>query len=238
MYNGNNKTALASQRQIAAAFTALLREKPYSQISVSAICKEAGVSRQTFYSLFSSKENIVLYVLHKRHTFHPGRTSDSDSAAGSGSSCMSCGTDSASDAPDSAAGGSSCMSHGTDSASDAPDSAAGSSSCPASGSCHQLSLKELSFEYARYIKDRTEFLSLLDRNNLLYLMHESLYGCFFGCTCFCPRIKGTDRCFVAEFVAGSLSGIAKTYVRQGSTMTVDNLEAMIYSLFSGDFFSD
>lgn len=217
MYEGCNKTALTSQSAIAGALLSLMEEKPYSRISVSEICKCAGVSRQTFYTLFSSKENIVLYVLHKRHTFHPGRTSDSDSAAGSGSSCMSCGTDSASDAP---------------------DSAAGSSSCPASGSCHQLSLKELSFEYARYIKDRTEFLSLLDRNNLLYLMHESLYGCFFGCTCFCPRIKGTDRCFVAEFVAGSLSGIAKTYVRQGSTMTVDNLEAMIYSLFSGDFFSD
>lgn len=209
MYNGNNKTALESQRQIAAAFTVLLREKPYSQISVSAICKEAGVSRQTFYTLFSSKENIVLYVLRKRHTFHPGRTADGTEAEGSVPSCASFGAH--------------------------PDGNV--ISCPSnSGSCHRLSLRELSFEYARYIKDRTEFLSLLDRNNLLYLMHESLYGCFFGCSCFCPHIQGTDRCFAAEFVAGSLSGIAKTYVRQGSTMSVDNLEAMIYSLFSGDFF--
>ena len=218
MYSGNNKTALASQRQIAAAFTALLREKPYSQISVSAICKEAGVSRQTFYALFAAKENIVLYVLHKRHTFHPGRTSaqvetEEEAAPGTGSglSCPSCDANSDTGASDSASG-------------------AGSTSC------HPLSLEELSREYAYYIKDRTEFLSLLDRNNLLYLMHESLYGCFFDCSCFCPRIQGTDRCFAAEFVAGSLSGIAKTYVRQGSTMSVDSLESMIYSLFSGDFF--
>lgn len=71
MYNGSNQTALASQKNIADAFVALLRTEAYSKISISAICREAGVSRQTFYSLFESKENIVLYLLDKRHTFNP-----------------------------------------------------------------------------------------------------------------------------------------------------------------------
>ncbi|MBR1585360.1 MAG: TetR family transcriptional regulator [Clostridia bacterium] len=63
MYCGNNKTALASQRQIAEALLHLLDERPYGDISVSAICKQADVSRQTFYSLFQSKENVITFAL-------------------------------------------------------------------------------------------------------------------------------------------------------------------------------
>lgn len=42
MYNGCNKTALSSQNTIAEGFYRLLKEKDYSKISVSEICKEAG----------------------------------------------------------------------------------------------------------------------------------------------------------------------------------------------------
>ena len=63
MYCGNNKTALQSQRQIAGALMALIREKPYAQITISELCKAAGISRQTFYSLFTSRENVVVFSL-------------------------------------------------------------------------------------------------------------------------------------------------------------------------------
>ena len=63
MYCGSNKTALQSQRQIAQAMMALLGEKPYTQITVSELCKTAGISRQTFYSLFTSRENVVVFTL-------------------------------------------------------------------------------------------------------------------------------------------------------------------------------
>ncbi len=72
MYTGTNKTALASQKQIADSFVTLLKETPYNSISVSLICKVANVSRQTFYSLFESKENIILYELSEKYTYHPG----------------------------------------------------------------------------------------------------------------------------------------------------------------------
>ena len=49
MYCGRNKTALTSQRQIAEAMMRLIQDKPYAQISVSELCKEAGISRQTFF---------------------------------------------------------------------------------------------------------------------------------------------------------------------------------------------
>lgn len=63
MYCGSNKTALQSQRQIAGALMALIREKPYAQITISELCKTAGISRQTFYSLFTSRENVVVFTL-------------------------------------------------------------------------------------------------------------------------------------------------------------------------------
>lgn len=74
MYCGSNKTALSSQQQIADAFIRLLREKSYDSISISAVCREAGISRQTFYSLFESKDNLVVYELGQIHGFTPGST--------------------------------------------------------------------------------------------------------------------------------------------------------------------
>ena len=71
MYCGTNKTALQSQRQIADAMMALLREKPYSQVSVSELCKAAGISRQTFYTLFTSRENVMVFTLQARYCDGP-----------------------------------------------------------------------------------------------------------------------------------------------------------------------
>ena len=175
MYCGTNKTALASQKQIADAFLRLLRQTPYPSISVSAICKEAGVSRQTFYSIFESKENIILYELTGKHQFSPGKT------------------------------------------------------C-----CEKtMSLEELCSEYSEYITDKKEFLSLLVRNDVIYLMHDCLYHSFMTCDQFTPERTDDYRAFTAEFFAGGLTGIAKTYVQQEKSMTVQQLDRMIYRLFSG-----
>lgn len=74
MYCGNNKTALSSQRQIAEAMMRLIREKPYRQITVSELCKAAGISRQTFYSLFTSRENVVVFTLQAQYCYAPKLT--------------------------------------------------------------------------------------------------------------------------------------------------------------------
>ena len=76
MYSGNNKTALASQRQIANALLRLLDEQPYGTISVSTICKQADVSRQTFYSLFQSKENVITFALRNDCCYAPAVKED------------------------------------------------------------------------------------------------------------------------------------------------------------------
>ncbi len=71
MYEGCNKTALTSQSAIADALLSLMEEKPYTRISVSEICKSAGVSRQTFYTLFESKDNVIAFELERKYCFRP-----------------------------------------------------------------------------------------------------------------------------------------------------------------------
>ena len=71
MYCGSNKTARQSQRQIAGAMMALIREKPFAQITISELCKEAGISRQTFYSLFTSRENVMVFTLQEQYCEGP-----------------------------------------------------------------------------------------------------------------------------------------------------------------------
>ena len=71
MYCGKNKVALASQRQIADALMELIEQKPYQDISISELCKTAGISRQTFYSLFTSRENVVVFTLQQKYCYTP-----------------------------------------------------------------------------------------------------------------------------------------------------------------------
>ena len=71
MYCGSNPTAILSQQQLAGAMLRLLAEKPFSAISVSELCREASVSRQTFYSLFDSKESVITYTLTEHYCYSP-----------------------------------------------------------------------------------------------------------------------------------------------------------------------
>ena len=72
MYRGKNKTAIASQEQISAALLSLMEEKPYADICICELCKAAGISRQTFYSLFQSKDNVISYALQAHYCYTPG----------------------------------------------------------------------------------------------------------------------------------------------------------------------
>ena len=79
MYRGNNKVAMASQQRIRKALLALLEREDFDSISTSALCREAAVSRQTFYNLYSSKEDVVVDLLgyyrdvYKRQEWMPER---------------------------------------------------------------------------------------------------------------------------------------------------------------------
>ncbi len=63
MYTGKHKTAVKSQKIIAEAFFNILQDKSYYDISVKEICSKAGISRQTFYSLYGTKEDVIRFYL-------------------------------------------------------------------------------------------------------------------------------------------------------------------------------
>ncbi len=200
MYQGCNKTALCSQKTIAEGFYELLKEKEYSKITASEICKKSGVSRQTFYSLFSSKENIVAFILSKEYSFNPNEE------------CK-------------------CTGH--------------------------PSLSELSRGFSSFIVQKGDFIDLLEKNNIIYLMQETLYEGFSCCGGYGtdgaepvdagdpgiaePVDAGVHSCklppdLAVDFVASGLTTIAKHYVKNRAQISCDELEKMIYMLFSGEYF--
>ena len=56
--------AVLSRRLAVSGLFELLKLKPYSDITISDICEQGGISRQTFYRNFTCKEEIVQYYIH------------------------------------------------------------------------------------------------------------------------------------------------------------------------------
>ena len=65
MYSGKNPSALRSQQWLADSLVDLMKVKEFQHISVKEICQKADLTRQTFYQIFSSKEDVIRYVLAK-----------------------------------------------------------------------------------------------------------------------------------------------------------------------------
>lgn len=63
MYQGSNPSALRSRDEIVRAFLSLLDTTPLEQMSIKQIMDRSGYSRQTFYQIFDSKEEILEYYL-------------------------------------------------------------------------------------------------------------------------------------------------------------------------------
>lgn len=63
MYEGTNPTALKSQQWLADTLLNLMEIKPYDEISIKDICKNADLSRQTFYNFFDSKDELFRFLL-------------------------------------------------------------------------------------------------------------------------------------------------------------------------------
>lgn len=59
MYQGNNPSALRSRQEITDAFLLLLQETPLEKLSIKQIMDATLLSRQTFYQIFDSKDEII-----------------------------------------------------------------------------------------------------------------------------------------------------------------------------------
>ena len=152
MYEGCNKTAIASQAAIAEALIELMKDKPYSVIS---------------------------FILERKYCFRP---QDHECCRSS------------------------------------------------------MTLEDICRAYSQYITERRDMIVLLVRNDILYLLQDSLYSSFIDCEDYLPGYPAQDRVYAADFLAGGLTGIARNYARPGTVTSQKHLEEILYSLFSGSFF--
>ena len=65
MTKSENPIAIRSKNMLAEALLALMHEKAFHDISISELTKRADLSRRTFYRLFSTKEEILLYYIYQ-----------------------------------------------------------------------------------------------------------------------------------------------------------------------------
>lgn len=63
MYQGTNVTAIQSQQWLANSMTELMEEIPFHSITIGKLCEHAGLSRQTFYNVFDSKEDVLRFCI-------------------------------------------------------------------------------------------------------------------------------------------------------------------------------
>ncbi len=59
-----NPMSVRSKNALAEMLLKLMMYKPFGEISISDITGRAGLSRQTFYTNFQKKEDILVYLLH------------------------------------------------------------------------------------------------------------------------------------------------------------------------------
>ena len=59
MNTTNGKIAAGSRQKMAQALLTLMEQYPYREITVTQIAQEAGLSRKTFYRLFSDKDEVL-----------------------------------------------------------------------------------------------------------------------------------------------------------------------------------
>lgn len=176
MYCGCNEKALDSQTRIACSLLALMERKPYAAISVTELCREAGVSRPTFYSRFDSMDDVVIFLLQSRYSYAPEE--DPSDCAGLEAICRG---------------------------------------------------------YSRYIVSQRHFLSMLVNNNIGYILHQSIFRALMDCGCFLSGAEPSARRYAADFTAGGLTGIIRSYVTQ-EDCSADVMDELIRTLFSGAFF--
>lgn len=62
-----NKTAETNRKNIESALLRLMKKQSYEYISITAICKEAGLSRTTFYHHFAKTDEVLLSAYETAH---------------------------------------------------------------------------------------------------------------------------------------------------------------------------
>lgn len=66
VYTGKNPKAILSQTLLADGLIDMMETTAFKDINIKNLCINSEVSRQTFYAVFDSKEDILSYIILKR----------------------------------------------------------------------------------------------------------------------------------------------------------------------------
>lgn len=69
MYTGNNTKAIRSMDVLSDSLFYLMTQYPFSEITITMICQNAKISRQTFYKLFTTKLEATRYLISTDYKF-------------------------------------------------------------------------------------------------------------------------------------------------------------------------
>ena len=78
----SSEKATQQQRKFEACFLDAWAKEPYDKISISGLCRDAGLSRKTFYRLFECKTDVILALVD--HVIMDETFYEPDESVGSG----------------------------------------------------------------------------------------------------------------------------------------------------------
>lgn len=78
----STEKAAVQQRKFEECMMDLMLQYPYDAISISQLCREAGLSRKTFYRLFENKSDVIYAMVD--HTIMGAEFYESDESVGPG----------------------------------------------------------------------------------------------------------------------------------------------------------
>ena len=70
---------------------------------------------------------------------------------------------------------------------------------------------------------------------MMHCLYDMQYESFLHCDHFLRGMDAAERQYLAAFIAGGMSSIARTYVRTGCRAGEAELESLMYRLFGGDY---
>ena len=65
MNSADHPSAIRTRNEIAGALLNLMENYPYNEITVKQIILETDLVRKTFYRNFSSKDDVLIYIMKK-----------------------------------------------------------------------------------------------------------------------------------------------------------------------------
>lgn len=77
-----SEKSAAQQRQFESAMLEMMKQRLFEEISISELCRHAGLSRKTFYRLYDAKHDVIYALID--HTILDAGSFEPDESVGSG----------------------------------------------------------------------------------------------------------------------------------------------------------